>query len=179
MKLYKVPLILSVIKRLRRDKATLIRIALAWSRQYWHTDLYQLSIWPPIALPLVKVLLSQKLDNSLHPNLHSLTSWEGWSLAEQWGESLLAECPNHLACSRKDSTRATYAAKWKMFSAWAELSTTHQLSTKNIAIRHMIDYLLHLKSAGLSHSSIRVHLASISAINPPIDGFSDFSSLGV
>lgn len=41
----------------------------------------------------------------------------------------------------------------------------------------VLDYLLHLRWSGLAHSSIKVHLAAISAFLPPVDGASIFSHL--
>lgn len=73
--------------------------------------------------------------------------------------------------SRKPSTRATYLAKWKCFSIWSG-QRGHNLLVVPIPI--VLDYLLHLRHLGLSLSSIRVHLAAISAFHPGERGASVF-----
>uniref|UniRef100_A0A8C8SNR7 Catenin alpha-1 n=1 Tax=Pelusios castaneus TaxID=367368 RepID=A0A8C8SNR7_9SAUR len=45
-----------------------------------------------------------------------------------------------------------------------------------LAVSAILDYLLHLKHEGLSTSSLKVHLAAISALHPPIEGSSVFSN---
>lgn len=60
--------------------------------------------------------------------------------------------------SRKDSTKVTYTAKWLL--SWVESPNS---SPNCKEIRYVVDYLLHLKSSDLSISSVRSHVASISA----------------
>lgn len=74
--------------------------------------------------------------------------------------------------SRKPSTKASYLAKRKRFSDWA---LNHGLPPLRASIQSILDYLLYLKQKGLAISSIKVHLAAISAFHPPIQGSSVFS----
>lgn len=47
--------------------------------------------------------------------------------------------------------------------------------TSNISIPTVLDYLLHIRCSGLTHSSIKLHLSAISAFLPLVDGTSVFS----
>ncbi|XP_043369725.1 uncharacterized protein LOC122460028 [Dermochelys coriacea] len=74
--------------------------------------------------------------------------------------------------SRKPLIRQTYLAKWMRFSRWAAergISLLHSL------VQSILDYLLHLRNQGLALSSIRVHLAAVSAFHLPIQGQMVFS----
>lgn len=75
--------------------------------------------------------------------------------------------------SRKPSTRATYMAKWKRFSTWAEQQGQAPLLTP---VPFILDYLLHLEQQGLSLFSVRAHLDAISAFHPGADSFSVFTN---
>lgn len=72
-----------------------------------------------------------------------------------------------LVSSRKD-TRATYVAQWRNSQSGLNLISCHQTVQK-------LDYLLYLKSSGLSISSVRGNFGSISVIYPPPDVFPGFS----
>nr|XP_008164931.1 uncharacterized protein LOC101944505 [Chrysemys picta bellii] len=99
------------------------------------------------------------------------------SLAAPWLKAMELSCSDQvrqvLLGSRKPSTRAMYPAKWKRFSLWSE---QHHQSLTLAPIPFILDYLLHLKQQALSMSSIRVHLAAISAFHPSADGFLVFAN---
>ncbi|KAJ1168361.1 hypothetical protein NDU88_000287 [Pleurodeles waltl] len=67
-----IPLIPRVLRKIRQDRAQVILIALDWPRRVWYSDLLQLSLCPPLRLPLRADLLSQSQGQVLHPNLQSL-----------------------------------------------------------------------------------------------------------
>ncbi|XP_077306677.1 ubiquitin-conjugating enzyme E2 U isoform X1 [Lithobates pipiens] len=70
------PLIARFLSRLRRSSVTIIAVIPFWPRRPWFTTLLQLSVQPPILLPLEPDLFSQ--GQSLHPapeRLH-LMAWK-------------------------------------------------------------------------------------------------------
>lgn len=75
--------------------------------------------------------------------------------------------------SRKPSTRATYLAKWKRFTLWCAQDCTPPLQAP---IPFILECLLHLKQPGLAVSSIKVHLAAISAFHPGAAACSVFAN---
>nr|XP_025035938.1 uncharacterized protein LOC112544265 [Pelodiscus sinensis] len=80
-----------------------------------------------------------------------------------------------LLSSRKPSTTWSYAAKWRRFSSWASRRGVHPPLAPIPAI---LDYLFQLRSSGLSFSSIKVHVASLSAFHAGTAGVSLFSNQG-
>lgn len=83
-----------------------------------------------------------------------------------------AEVQHVLLHSRKDSTRRSYSSKWERFS---DFLSSRKIPPTSSSLSDVCEFLLSLKSSGLSHSSLRVYLAAISAYHPPIDGFAIFS----
>lgn len=82
-----------VIGKLRRDQARLILIAPAWLRPCWFTGLHQLSMKPPIILPLLKNL---RIRVCLCTPLFNLsTSLYGWPLVKHSWKPVLQRCPDH------------------------------------------------------------------------------------
>lgn len=75
---------------------------------------------------------------------------------------------NHI----KPSTRSSYALKWSRFLNW--LKSSH-ISPTTADLPTVFEFLLSLKDAGLSHSSIRVYLAALSAYHVKVDSFTLFS----
>lgn len=75
---------------------------------------------------------------------------------------------NVLLNSIKQSTRNSYAAKWSRFCAWLGPS---QLSPTEVGLARVFDFLISLKDLGLSHSSLRVYLAALSAFHSPVEIF--------
>ncbi|KAJ1112338.1 hypothetical protein NDU88_000606 [Pleurodeles waltl] len=67
-----IPLIPRVLRKIRQDRAQVILIAPDWPRRVWYSDLLQLSLCPPLRLPLRADLLLQSQGQVLHPNLQSL-----------------------------------------------------------------------------------------------------------
>lgn len=70
--------------------------------------------------------------------------------------SCLAPIKVILNQSRKESTRTCYQAKWRCFLAWAQYISIFQI------VQVVQDYLLSLKTSGLSISSLQIQLAAIS-----------------
>lgn len=74
--------------------------------------------------------------------------------------------------SRKDSTRATYLAKWSRFQAWCAVNNLDPHST---SLPRILEYILQLHDNGLAIASLRVHLAAINAFHHMDDSFSIFA----
>ncbi|XP_064420364.1 uncharacterized protein LOC135359260 [Latimeria chalumnae] len=64
--------------------------------------------------------------------------------------------------SRKDSTRKAYKFKWKRFAIWC---AGRQLDPFTCSVNSVLEYLLSLAEGGLQTSSVRMHLAAISAFH--------------
>ncbi|XP_050804595.1 uncharacterized protein LOC127048745 [Gopherus flavomarginatus] len=104
----------------------------------------------------------------------SVSSPDGMAPAWLTDSELRCSTPVHevLMGSRKPSTRATYTAKWKRFSCWCSEKALRPTETP---VTTLLDYIWSLKTQGLALSSLRVHLAAISAFHPGVDGCSVFS----
>lgn len=74
--------------------------------------------------------------------------------------------------STKQSTRKSYAQKWSKFCRWIEGKHLHPNSA---GLSVILDFLLHLKDNGLSYSSLKVYLVTLSAYHVKIESFSAFS----
>lgn len=101
-----------------------------------------------------------------------------YSLVFRWGSRVDRLCvtPLHniLMHSRWPSTRTCYQTIWRRFTAWVH---RHRYPLDSISIPIPLDYLLHLRLSGLTHSSVCIHLAVLSAFLPLVDNFSVFTHL--
>lgn len=70
--------------------------------------------------------------------------------------------------------RWSYRAKWKRFTSWAQQRGAFP---KNVGTPLLLDYLLSLKASGLTLNSIKVHVAAIGALHPPVFITSDKPNL--
>ena len=61
------PPLARVLEKIKTDL-----VAPDWARRVWYPELLDMSICPPIRLPLREDLLSQQQGRVLHPNLHNL-----------------------------------------------------------------------------------------------------------
>ncbi|XP_064425176.1 uncharacterized protein LOC135360972 [Latimeria chalumnae] len=71
--------------------------------------------------------------------------------------------------SRKDSTRKAYSLKWRGFALWC---VSRQFDPFSCSVSTVLEYLLSLSEGGLQTSSVRVHLAAISAFHARFGGYS-------
>lgn len=79
----------------------------------------------------------------------------------QYGHlDLPADCMHILKEARRPSTRASYTFKWKRFFIWC-LNNGHDPVRGQEQV--ILPYLLHLAKSGLQFTSIKVHLAAITA----------------
>ncbi len=62
--------------------------------------------------------------------------------------------------SRAPSTRKLYALKWKLFTSWCR---DRQLDPVNCPVGTVLEFLQARLSAGLTHSTLKVYVAAISA----------------
>ncbi|XP_043347437.1 uncharacterized protein LOC122455628 [Dermochelys coriacea] len=97
-------------------------------------------------------------------------------MAAQWLGGKERTCSEQvqrvLLKSRWSSTRWSYVAKWSWFSRRV---AGQGVSLTATPIQLILDYLLHLRAQGLAPSSVRVHLVTISAFHPPVQGHTVFS----
>lgn len=63
------PLLLTVLIKIKWDKAHVILIAPMWPRETWNPYLMQLAMCPSISLLAILHLLSQDKGRTMHPNL--------------------------------------------------------------------------------------------------------------
>ncbi|KAL0148119.1 hypothetical protein M9458_056589 [Cirrhinus mrigala] len=71
--------------------------------------------------------------------------------------------------SRAPSTRKLYALKWKLFTSWCG---HRQQDPVNCPVGSVLEFLQSRLSAGLSHSTLKVYIAAISAYHAPLGGLS-------
>ncbi|KAL0147482.1 hypothetical protein M9458_057222 [Cirrhinus mrigala] len=71
--------------------------------------------------------------------------------------------------SRAPSTRKLYALKWKLFTSWCG---HRQQDPVNCPVGSVLEFLQSRLSAGLSHSTLKVYVAAISAYHAPLGGLS-------
>ncbi|XP_064409347.1 uncharacterized protein LOC135354804 [Latimeria chalumnae] len=71
--------------------------------------------------------------------------------------------------SRKDTTRKAYNLNWKQFPFWC---AGRQLDPFSCSVNLVLEYLLSLSEGSLQTSSVRVHLAAISAFHARVGGSS-------
>lgn len=62
--------------------------------------------------------------------------------------------------------------KWKRFQIWGD---SKQVTPTSSSLPLIVDYILDLKKTGLSLSSVKVHLAAITAFHRKIEGYSIFA----
>ncbi len=60
-----------------------------------------------------------------------------------------------------------YALKWKFFTSWCR---ARQQDPVNCPVGTVLEYLQARFSAGVSHSTVKVHVAALSAYHSPLDG---------
>lgn len=121
------------------------------------------------ATPITKkISISKRNASTTQPTREKSVDTETDCVVSGLGLSLqIREVPLN---SRKPSTRKSYQAKWKRYNAF--------LTSRSIllsSLQHILDFLLDLRSAGLSHSSLRVYLSALSANHPLVDGVTVFS----
>ncbi|XP_054841583.1 NAD-dependent protein deacylase sirtuin-5, mitochondrial isoform X1 [Eublepharis macularius] len=88
------------------------------------------------------------------------------------GVGLSLEVLKVILNARKLSTRLSYQRKWSRFSRWL---APKGVSPFDCPFPIVLDYLLDLCSQGLAFSSIKVHMAAISAFHEQIDGKTVFT----
>ncbi|XP_053897493.1 uncharacterized protein LOC128844114 [Malaclemys terrapin pileata] len=116
----------------------------------WDKDL--LYSFPPFPLPL-KVWLKIKRDSA-----HIIL------IAPHGAKTGLVPLP--------DAARNVYLQKWSRIQIWC---TSHQISPVSGTLPHVLEYTLTLKKSRLSLSSLRVHLAAITAFHQTVERYSVLS----
>ncbi len=69
--------------------------------------------------------------------------------------------------SRAPSTRKLYALKWKLFTSWCG---DHQLDPVNCTVGTVLEFLQARLSAGLTHSTLKVYVVTITVHHASLDG---------
>lgn len=121
-------------------------------------EMVHLYTQPQFKLPAAPDTISQEQGlilplESLHLSAWILAVWTGTMHCSVEVQNILVE-------SWKLSTMLTYGAKWKWFSIWTSHHNFHSMAS---SIPVILNYLLLLKHSGLFNSSVKVHLAAISA----------------
>lgn len=74
--------------------------------------------------------------------------------------NLPPDCMNIIKETRRPTTRACYAAKWKCFVIYCN---NNHINPLDASVQNIIFFLLHLQHSILAYTSIRLHLAPIAA----------------
>lgn len=71
------PLIPAVLRKTRRDKATLIPVAPYWAKRFWFSEILEIAEEGPVHLPVSRDVLSQNKGRMLHnnPSWIRLAAW--------------------------------------------------------------------------------------------------------
>lgn len=107
-------------------------------------------------------------DIAPRPGIIALDGMGWWRLLPTGTESFHAE--------QKPYTRKTNSSKWKSFSIW---SVQDHLDPVEVPLQKILDYMLHLKHAGLIFSTLKLHLAVMSACYVVMQLFSVFTPNGI
>ncbi len=86
-----------------------------------------------------------------------------WPIAS----GLSTEVVETILQSRAPSMRKLYALKWKLFTSWCR---DHQLDPVNCPVGTVLEFLQARLSAGLTHSTLKVYVAAISAYHASLGG---------
>ncbi|KAI2642466.1 Catalase-peroxidase [Labeo rohita] len=89
--------------------------------------------------------------------------------AQLIASGLSTEVVETILQSRAPSTRKLYALKWKLFTSWCG---EHQQDPVNCPVGTVLEFLQARFSTGLSHSTLKVYVAAISAYHAPLGGMS-------
>jgi hypothetical protein len=100
-----------VLQKVARESCKLIRIAPAWPKQAWFTDLLRLSCTRPLLLPLRVNLLSQLKGRIMHPNPENL-HLHAWLLSGRESDRKVfsIRATNHISKAVRQSTEIVYDA---------------------------------------------------------------------
>ncbi|KAI2645695.1 ORF V: Enzymatic polyprotein [Labeo rohita] len=89
--------------------------------------------------------------------------------AQLIASGLSTEVVETILQSRAPSTRKLYALKWKLFTSWCG---ERQQDPVNCPVGTVLEFLQARFSTGLSHSTLKVYVAAISAYHAPLGGMS-------
>ncbi len=87
--------------------------------------------------------------------------------AQLIASGLSTEVVETILQSRAPSTRKLYALKWRLFTSWCG---DHQLDPVNCPVGTVLEFLLARLSAGLTHSTLKVYVAAVSAYHASLHG---------
>ncbi len=168
LRLYAFPpvaLLPGVLERVRRDGVRLLLVAPFWPGRVWFSDL----------ISLLSLGDSSQEGSPLTGRMHTGASppgvMEAVGVAPE-GARLIAsglstEVVETILQSRAPSTRKLYALKWKLFTSWCR---DRQLDPVNCPVGTVLEFLQARLSAGLTHSTLKVYVAAISAYHASLGG---------
>ncbi|KAL0168374.1 hypothetical protein M9458_036596, partial [Cirrhinus mrigala] len=173
LRLYAFPpiaLLPGALERVRRDGVSLLLVAPFWPGRVWFSGLISLLDGSPWEIPVRKDLLSQAGGSILHPRAGAV---EALGVASE-GAHLLAfglstKVVETILQSRAPSTRKLYALKWRLFTSWCG---HHLQDLVSCPVGTVLEFLQDRFSAGLTHSTLKVYVAAISAYHAPLGGLS-------
>ncbi|KAL0152401.1 hypothetical protein M9458_052124, partial [Cirrhinus mrigala] len=163
-----VSLIAQILCKVREDKEQVLLVALFWPNKTWFLDLVLLASAPPWRIPLRKDLLSQGEGHNLAPVPRSL---EPPSLVpgrdQEDFRDLSPSVVNTLLQARAPSTRRLYDLKWCIFVNWC---SSRGKDPRRCGIESVLSYLQGGLDKHLSASTLKVHVAAISANHDLVEG---------
>ncbi|KAI2655685.1 Retrovirus-related Pol polyprotein from transposon 17.6 [Labeo rohita] len=89
--------------------------------------------------------------------------------AQLLASGLSTEVVETILQSRAPSTRKVYALKWKLFTSWCG---DHQQDPVNCPVGTVLEFLQARFSTGLTHTTLKVYMAAISAYHTSLGGMS-------
>ncbi|KAL0157267.1 hypothetical protein M9458_048513, partial [Cirrhinus mrigala] len=149
-------LIAQTLCKVREDKEQILLVAPFWPNRTWFSDLVLLASAPPWRIPLRKDLL------------HNLAQFG--TRAPIFGTSTFDLSPsvvNTLLQARAPSTRRLYDLKWRIFVNWC---SSHGKDPRNCGIKSVLSFLQEGLDRHLSASTLKVHVAAISANHDLVGG---------
>ncbi len=157
-----------VLERVCRDRVWLLLVAPFWPGRVWFSDLISLLDGSPWEIPIRRDLLSQAGGTLVHPQPELWKLWV-WPLrgALLIASGLSTEVVETILQSRAPSTMKLYALKWRLFTSWCG---DRQLDPVNRPVGTVLEFMQARLSAGLTHSTLKVYVAAISAYHASLGG---------
>ncbi|KAI2653489.1 ORF V: Enzymatic polyprotein [Labeo rohita] len=163
-----VSLIAQTLCKVREDKEQILLVAPFWPNRTWFSDLVLLASAPPWRIPLRKDLLSQGKGTIWHPRPRSLEPPPLVPGRDQEDfRDLSPSVVNTLLQARAPSTRRLYDLKWRIFVNWC---SSHGKDPRSCGINSVLSFLQEGLDRHLSASTLKVHVAAISANHDLVGG---------
>ncbi|KAI2648848.1 ORF V: Enzymatic polyprotein [Labeo rohita] len=158
----------SPLCKVREDEEQILLVAPFWPNRTWFSDLVLLASAPPWRIPLRKDLLSQGKGTIWHPRPRSLEPPPLVPGRDQEDfRDLSPSVVNTLLQARAPSTRRLYDLRWRIFVNWC---SSHGKDPRSCGIKSVLSFLQEGLDRHLSASTLKVHVAAISANHDLVGG---------